>query len=79
MGEAVVHAQERNGDLDSRREAGRDSDSAAGESDAGAENGSEVDGLGAHVLHDFGDVVFLKEANGGDAGGSGFEAGVGIL
>ena len=30
------------------------------------------------MLHDFGNFVFLEEADGGDAGGSGFEAGVGI-
>lgn len=30
------------------------------------------------MLHYFFHVVFLKEADGGDAGGSGFEAGAGI-
>lgn len=29
--------------------------------------------------HNFGDLVFLKEADGGDTGGSGFEAGAGVL
>jgi hypothetical protein len=29
-------------------------------------------------LRDFGDVVFLEEADGGDPGGSGFEAGMSV-
>jgi hypothetical protein len=31
------------------------------------------------MLHHFGDVVVLEEADGGDAGGSGGEAGLSIL
>jgi hypothetical protein len=30
------------------------------------------------ALHNFGDVVFLEEADGGDAGGSGGQAGMGV-
>jgi hypothetical protein len=30
------------------------------------------------VLRDFGDIIFLEEANRGDARGSGFKAGAGI-
>jgi hypothetical protein len=37
-----------------------------------------VDGLGAQLLDDVGYVVFLEEADGGNAGGSGFEAGVSV-
>jgi hypothetical protein len=32
----------------------------------------------AKALYDAGNVVFLEETDGGDAGGSGFDAGVGI-
>jgi len=35
--------------------------------------------LAAQVADDGGDVVFLEEADGGDAGCAGLEAGVGIL
>jgi hypothetical protein len=30
------------------------------------------------LSYDFGDVIILKQADGGDAGGSGFEAGAGV-
>ena len=37
-----------------------------------------MDGLTAQLFHHGGDVVVLKEADGRDAGGSSFEAGVSI-
>ena len=36
-------------------------------------------GLGAEFADDCGDFILLEEADGGDAGGSGFEAGVGVM
>ena len=35
-------------------------------------------GAAAKSLYDFGNVVVLEEANGGDAGCAGFEAGAGV-
>ena len=41
----------------------------------GSRAGAEV----AQFLDHLDDLIFLEEADGGDAGGSGFEAGLGIL
>ncbi len=74
LGQAGLHAQERNGQVDHRSEAGRDARAPHSEGRRRVEDGHEMDGLKrAETVNHIGDGVLLKQADGGDSGSAGSE------
>jgi hypothetical protein len=77
LGEVVIRVQEGDGAADYRSQTERNERAAAGQRHGWIEERKDLDGLEA--AHDFRDVVFLKQADGSDTGGSDVETGGAIF